>query len=45
MRRGEVVKGLDGLPDSDMAELDATDRIVAVAGVHPSIELLAREPT
>jgi hypothetical protein len=34
------VKGLDGRADLTIAELDATDRIVAVAGVHPYIKLL-----
>jgi hypothetical protein len=34
------VRGLDGRPDLTFAELDATDRIVAVAGVHPFIKLL-----
>jgi hypothetical protein len=40
MRAGDVVRGLDGRPDLTGAELDATDRIVAVAGVHPFIKLL-----
>jgi hypothetical protein len=35
-----AVRGLDGRPDLTEAELDATDRIVAVAGVHPFIRLL-----
>ena len=34
------MRGLDGRPDLTDAELDATDRIVAVAGVHPFIKLL-----
>ena len=34
------VVGLDGRADLTEAELDATDRIVAVAGVHPFIRLL-----
>jgi hypothetical protein len=37
---GDAVRGLDGRPDLSDAELDATDRIVAVAGVHPYIKLL-----
>ena len=40
MRRGDAVTGLDARPDLDDAELDATDRIVALAGVHPYIRLL-----
>ncbi|HEX4173255.1 MAG TPA: acyclic terpene utilization AtuA family protein [Acetobacteraceae bacterium] len=40
MRGGDMVRGLDGRPDLTEAELDATDRIVAVAGVHPFIKLL-----
>jgi hypothetical protein len=37
---GEKVQGLDGRADLNSAELEATDRIVAVAGVHPYIALL-----
>ncbi|MBV9586779.1 MAG: acyclic terpene utilization AtuA family protein, partial [Alphaproteobacteria bacterium] len=33
-------EGLDGRPPLDVATLDATDRVVAVAGVHPYIKLL-----
>ena len=40
MRSGSVIRGLDGHKDLDEAELAATDRIVAMAGVHPFIELL-----
>src|SRR5581483_2036803 len=40
LRAGEAVRGLDGRPDLSEAELDATERIVAVAGVHPFIKLL-----
>jgi hypothetical protein len=40
MRRGNTVQGLDGYADLTESELDATDRIVAMAGVHPFIELL-----
>ncbi|HWI82812.1 acyclic terpene utilization AtuA family protein [Ramlibacter sp.] len=42
MRRGQVVQGLDGFADLTDSELDATDRIVAMAGVHPYLELLRR---
>lgn len=38
--RASGVQGLDGRPDLTDAELDATDRIVAVAGVHPFMKLL-----
>jgi len=37
---GDPVRGLDSRPDLTLAELDATDHIVAVAGVHPFIKLL-----
>ena len=37
---GDVVRGLDGRPDLTLLDLDATDRVVAVAGVHPFIKLL-----
>ena len=40
MRAGETVAGLEGYPALTEAELDATERIVAMAGVHPFIELL-----
>jgi acyclic terpene utilization AtuA family protein len=40
MRQGEIVEGLDGFANLTEAELDATDRIVAMAGVHPFVELL-----
>ena len=40
MLAGAVVSGLDGRPDLSLDELAATDRIVAVAGVHPYIKLL-----
>lgn len=40
MRSGESIQGLDGHQDLVESELDATDRIVAMAGVHPFIELL-----
>jgi hypothetical protein len=40
MRAGSAVLGLDGFATLTESELDATDRIVAMAGVHPYIELL-----
>ena len=40
VRAGDKVLGLDGRPDLSEAELDASERIVAMAGVHPFIKLL-----
>ncbi len=40
LEAGETIDGLDGRPALDAATLAATDRIVAVAGVHPYIALL-----
>lgn len=40
MRRGNAVEGLDGYANLTESELDATDQIVAMAGVHPFVELL-----
>jgi Acyclic terpene utilisation family protein AtuA len=37
---GDIVAGLDGRPGLDAATLDATNRVVAVAGIHPYIKLL-----
>jgi hypothetical protein len=37
---GDTVRGLDGRPDLTVADVEASDRIVAVAGVHPFIKLL-----
>jgi Acyclic terpene utilisation family protein AtuA len=37
---GEEVAGLDGRPRLDLASVDATERIVAMAGIHPYIKLL-----
>jgi Acyclic terpene utilisation family protein AtuA len=37
---GDTVAGLDGRPPLDLATLEATDRIVAMAGVHPYVKLL-----
>jgi Acyclic terpene utilisation family protein AtuA len=42
MEGGETITGLDNRVDLDTRELEATDRIVAMAGVHPYIELLNR---
>jgi hypothetical protein len=39
---GDAIDGLDGRPPLDRATLGATDRVVAMAGVHPYIELLDR---
>ncbi|MDH4376634.1 MAG: acyclic terpene utilization AtuA family protein [Ramlibacter sp.] len=40
LRAGQKVAGLDGYADLTESELDATDRIVAMAGVHPYVALL-----
>lgn len=40
MAAGGTIAGLPGRVDLTPAELDATDRIVAVAGVHPYIKLM-----
>lgn len=40
LRAGEVVRGLDGRPPLRQEDLDATERVVAVAGVHPIMSLL-----
>lgn len=40
MSAGETVEGLDDRENLDVKTLDSTDRIVAVAGVHPFIKLL-----
>lgn len=40
IRGGSPIKGLDAREDLTEAELDATSRIVAMAGVHPFIKLL-----
>jgi hypothetical protein len=37
---GDTVTGLDGRSALDHATLDATERVVAVAGIHPYIKLL-----
>jgi hypothetical protein len=40
MRSGAVIEGLDGRSALTEEELDATTRIVAMAGVHPYLKLL-----
>ena len=40
MKNGSTVTGLDERPDLTEEQLDSTDRIVAMAGVHPFRELL-----
>ena len=40
MEKGQVIEGLDGRSNLTMEELDGTDRIVAVAGVHPFVKAL-----
>ena len=40
MKAGEVIEGLDGRSNLTFEELDRTNRIVAVAGVHPFIKAL-----
>lgn len=40
MENGEPIRGLDSRPNLTMEELEATERIVAVAGVHPYIKAL-----
>ena len=37
---GDTIAGLDGRPPLDLATLDATERVVAMAGIHPYIKLL-----
>src|ERR1700738_1558892 len=37
---GDTSAGLDGRPPLDLATLDATERVVAMAGIHPYIKLL-----
>ncbi|MEO8751604.1 MAG: acyclic terpene utilization AtuA family protein, partial [Casimicrobiaceae bacterium] len=43
MRGGETVAGLEAHQALTESELDATERIVAMAGVHPFIELLRQD--
>jgi Acyclic terpene utilisation family protein AtuA len=42
MRDGATVEGLDARAALSESELDATERIVAMAGVHPFIDLLQK---
>jgi hypothetical protein len=37
---GQEILGLDGRPPLDLSTLDATERVVAMAGIHPYIKLL-----
>ena len=37
---GDQITGLDGRPPLDLASLEATDHVVAMAGIHPYIDLL-----
>jgi hypothetical protein len=37
---GDAVAGLDGRPPLDLATLEATERVVAMAGIHPYVKLL-----
>ncbi len=41
MQAGDVVEGLDERPPLSFEELEQTDRIVAMAGVHPFMQALA----
>lgn len=38
--QGEIIAGLDSRPDLTLEELEKTDRIVAMAGVHPFVRAL-----
>jgi hypothetical protein len=40
IRVGEEVAGLDARPALDLATLEATERVVAMAGIHPFVKLL-----
>lgn len=40
MKSGEVIEGLDSRSDLTLEELEKTNRIVAVAGVHPFVKAL-----
>ncbi len=42
VRSGERICGLDGRPELTVEELERTDRVVAVAGIHPYKALLDR---
>jgi hypothetical protein len=43
IENGEEIAGLDGRAALTLEELEATDRIVAMAGVHPYIKLLRQD--
>lgn len=40
IKRGETIRGLDGRSDLTVGDLERTDRIVAMAGIHPYVKLL-----
>ncbi len=40
IKEGKVIQGLDGRPDLTLEDIEKTDRIVAVAGIHPYVRLL-----
>ncbi|HCU07944.1 MAG TPA: glutamate mutase [Clostridiales bacterium] len=40
LKNGSRIEGLDDRPDLTMEELESTERIVAVAGIHPYIKAL-----
>jgi hypothetical protein len=40
LRRGEAMEGLHGRAELSLEDVEATDRVVALAGVHPYIKLL-----
>lgn len=40
IKAGKVIKGLGGFPDLTLEVIEKTERIVAMAGVHPIIKLL-----
>ena len=40
LEKGETIHGLDGRPNLSLEELQKTERIVAVAGIHPYIKAL-----
>ena len=42
---GDIVAGLDGRPPLDLATLDTTERVVAMAGIHPTSSSSMRAPT
>lgn len=42
LKGGETIEGLDGRAPLTAADIDATDRIVAMADIHPYVDLLDR---